>query len=166
MNKYVLILADKDNCTLLVEKQSPEWQKGKFNLIGGKVEEGETLNNAAIREFNEETGLGQLVFHTEYIGYFYGNEPTPVQIKDVTVNTWESEYEVHLFVFHLTEKRNPSPHESEKEKIFWKSSQDLLTESRLMKNLKILIPLMRNLRHTKKDLVINDNGSSLEIESW
>jgi 8-oxo-dGTP diphosphatase len=41
----------------LIEKQKPEWQKGRYNGIGGKAEEGETLEVAMAREFHEETGV-------------------------------------------------------------------------------------------------------------
>src|SRR5947207_2773047 len=41
---------------LLIMKDKPEWQKGFFNLVGGKVEDGETPEQAALRELKEETG--------------------------------------------------------------------------------------------------------------
>jgi 8-oxo-dGTP diphosphatase len=41
---------------VLVEKKHPEWQAGRFNGVGGKVEEGETFHDAMVREFREETG--------------------------------------------------------------------------------------------------------------
>lgn len=41
----------------LVRKAKPEWQAGKFNGIGGKLEEGETFAQANVREFQEETGV-------------------------------------------------------------------------------------------------------------
>jgi 8-oxo-dGTP diphosphatase len=40
----------------LVRKEKPEWQKGRLNGIGGKVEPGETEYAAMVREFREETG--------------------------------------------------------------------------------------------------------------
>lgn len=40
----------------LIHKNRPKWQAGKINGIGGKVEEGESLHEAMIREFREETG--------------------------------------------------------------------------------------------------------------
>lgn len=40
----------------LVRKQRPEWQKGRLNGIGGKIEPGETALDAIVREFAEETG--------------------------------------------------------------------------------------------------------------
>ncbi len=40
----------------LVLKNRPEFQKGKLNGPGGKIEEGETPAQAMRREFKEETG--------------------------------------------------------------------------------------------------------------
>ena len=42
---------------LLVRKQRPAWQRGRFNGIGGHVEEGELPLEAMRREFFEETDL-------------------------------------------------------------------------------------------------------------
>lgn len=42
---------------LLVQKNHPEWQKGLFNAIGGKVEGVENFHTCQRREFREETGL-------------------------------------------------------------------------------------------------------------
>ena len=42
---------------LLIEKQRPDWQKGKLNLPGGHIEEGETSAECVRREFNEEVGV-------------------------------------------------------------------------------------------------------------
>lgn len=42
---------------VLIRKTKPEWQAGRVNGVGGKVEAGETYREAMIREFTEETGL-------------------------------------------------------------------------------------------------------------
>lgn len=42
---------------LLIEKQRPAWQKGKWNGIGGHIEAGETPNQAMAREFEEEANI-------------------------------------------------------------------------------------------------------------
>lgn len=42
---------------LLIHKNRPEWQKGKMNGIGGKVEAGEESLDCMVRETLEETGL-------------------------------------------------------------------------------------------------------------
>ncbi|WP_272687347.1 NUDIX domain-containing protein [Providencia sp. PROV149] len=42
---------------VLIKKCQPEWQKGKFNGVGGKIHQGETPEEAMRREFLEETGV-------------------------------------------------------------------------------------------------------------
>ena len=58
MNKIYVVgfISDKKK-VLLIKKNRPEWQKDKFNGIGGKVEWGEDSLAAMIRETKEETGL-------------------------------------------------------------------------------------------------------------
>jgi 8-oxo-dGTP diphosphatase len=57
MQEYVLGVAHDTINVVFIEKKHPEWQKGLLNLPGGKVEEGETPEDAMSREFLEETGL-------------------------------------------------------------------------------------------------------------
>lgn len=40
----------------LIRKNKPQWQRGKLNGIGGKIDPGETPLEAMVREFREETG--------------------------------------------------------------------------------------------------------------
>ena len=42
---------------VLIHKKRPDWQAGKLNGVGGKVEEGEFALDAMRREFQEETGV-------------------------------------------------------------------------------------------------------------
>jgi 8-oxo-dGTP diphosphatase len=42
---------------LLIQKNRPTWQAGKLNGIGGRIEDGETPDDAMRREFLEETGV-------------------------------------------------------------------------------------------------------------
>jgi len=42
---------------LLIEKNKPEWMKGLYNGVGGRIEEGESSLQAMVREFKEETDL-------------------------------------------------------------------------------------------------------------
>lgn len=49
--------AKKQN-VVLIEKQKPEWQKDKYNGVGGKVEPNDLgIHYAMVREFYEETGV-------------------------------------------------------------------------------------------------------------
>ena len=57
--KYVngfLFSPDYKKITLL-RKNRPEWQAGKINGIGGRIELEETPIEAMVREFDEEAGL-------------------------------------------------------------------------------------------------------------
>jgi 8-oxo-dGTP diphosphatase len=40
----------------LIKKARPEWQAGRYNGIGGHLEDNETYHEAMAREFFEETG--------------------------------------------------------------------------------------------------------------
>jgi 8-oxo-dGTP diphosphatase len=46
-----------NNEVLLIRKNRPQWQAGKLNGIGGKIENCESAYDAMCREFMEETGL-------------------------------------------------------------------------------------------------------------
>lgn len=62
MIKYVVgFYFNPDKTTvILIKKNSPEWQKGKLNGVGGKIELHETSSEAMAREFWEETGISTL----------------------------------------------------------------------------------------------------------
>lgn len=56
--KYVLgfIFGKTHNFVLLQRKAKPDWQKGRYNGVGGKIEDGETPEQAMTREGVEEVG--------------------------------------------------------------------------------------------------------------
>lgn len=61
MTEYVLGFlfsnAPEFSRVVLIRKKKPEWQAGKLNGVGGKVEKGETALDAMRREFLEECGV-------------------------------------------------------------------------------------------------------------
>lgn len=58
MKKFnVVIVFDKDEKNILMCKREKEPYKGKYNLVGGKVELGEDELSAAYRELEEESGI-------------------------------------------------------------------------------------------------------------
>lgn len=59
MKRYTVtfLFEPKLDSVWLIEKQKPEWQKGCLNGIGGKIEDGETPMECAIRELKEEAGV-------------------------------------------------------------------------------------------------------------
>lgn len=57
MQVVVGLVYDDKNRVLLIKKNRPDWQKGIYNGIGGKINENETSREAMIRECKEESGL-------------------------------------------------------------------------------------------------------------
>ncbi len=59
MIEYVagFLFSEDKKHVLLIQKNKPEWQKGLYNAVGGKIEPEETPLDAMHREFYEETGL-------------------------------------------------------------------------------------------------------------
>jgi 8-oxo-dGTP diphosphatase len=72
--QYVLGIATLGNAVVMVKKNRPAWQAGKFNFPGGKIEEGETPEQAMYREFLEETGVEVLPDAWRYIGRIYSKQ--------------------------------------------------------------------------------------------
>lgn len=54
-------------CVVLIEKQRPEWQKGKLNGVGGHMEKGESPLKTMTREFEEEAGITVDDWHVDII---------------------------------------------------------------------------------------------------
>ena len=57
MTEYVAGFLFWGNDVWLIRKNKPDWQRGRINGIGGKIEFGETPLEAMIREFKEEAGV-------------------------------------------------------------------------------------------------------------
>lgn len=57
--QYVLafLFSEDKRELLLIRKNKPQWQRGRLNGIGGKIEPGEKPEDAILREIAEETGL-------------------------------------------------------------------------------------------------------------
>jgi len=53
------VIDKKNNCTLMIyrNKKQNDYHEGKWNGLGGKFEAGETPEECAIREIEEESGL-------------------------------------------------------------------------------------------------------------
>lgn len=57
MTQYVLgfMFNPAKTKVVLIKKTKPDWQKGKLNGVGGKIEKDELPDVAMVREFKEET---------------------------------------------------------------------------------------------------------------
>lgn len=132
MKEYVVIFASispeiEQREVLLVLKDRPEWQKGKLNLPGGKIEEGESPVAAAVRELKEETGLDPIGVEPKIMGTIKGQQSLI--------------YSVNIRVPFYTKL---SPREGETEVPNWYFWSFIKNDERLMPNLRITIPLMKD----------------------
>lgn len=66
----VIIVYNKEENKILMCKREKEPYKGKFNLVGGKVEPNEDELSAAYRELQEETGITNNDIKLTYIMNF------------------------------------------------------------------------------------------------
>lgn len=108
---------------LMVLKDRPAWQKGRLNLLGGKVEPGETPAEAAFRELKEESGIIAMTMprrHGQIIGV---------------------DCIVHCFAVDVSD-RKIEPREGETEKVEWYDWRAVRVDPRLMPNLRVIIPLL------------------------
>lgn len=98
MKQLTLLFLLKDNSILLAMKKRG-FGAGRWNGVGGKVEEGESINDAAMRECQEEIGV------------------TPHKLQKVAEITFEEQYEETKTTFFVTvfttESWDGKPTESE-----------------------------------------------------
>ena len=53
----IIAVFNKDHTKVLMCKRRSDPYKGKYNFVGGKIEQGEDGMSAAYRELEEETGI-------------------------------------------------------------------------------------------------------------
>lgn len=106
---------------LLIHKNKPEWQKGKLNGLGGKLEANETAVACMVRETKEESDL----FTVEKDWVYVGNLTSEIFFTEV-------------FACIYSGDKNDAK-SMEEQKIAWFSSKDLPTN--VITNLTWLIPL-------------------------
>src|SRR6185437_15233341 len=86
MQQYSLGIAFDFNENLaIIKKTKPEWQAGKYNFIGGKLEENENILDCMSREFYEETGVMIPSYNWKFVGKMFREYDFTVFIF-VTVN--------------------------------------------------------------------------------
>jgi 8-oxo-dGTP diphosphatase len=107
---------------LLILKNRPEWQKGKYNFPGGHVEEDETMVECVVREFKEECNLNSNKEDWRFIGFL--NNDTNYQCSIYTA-------------FNLGEVQT-----NEDQEVKWFDLENL--PENIITNLTWLIPFAKN----------------------
>ena len=82
----VFTIVDDDLCVLLIQRGGPPFL-GRWALPGGFVKTDENLDQAAVRELAEETGIHKQVGLLEQFGS-YGNPDRDPRMRVVTVGYW------------------------------------------------------------------------------
>lgn len=128
MPDYVLVFTNRlfKEEILFIEKDRPEFQKGRFNIPGGKIEKDDLSPLAAAnRELIEETG------------YSLQGGRVAGLIRDTA-----REFNVYICKGVVNNKEEPQPREGETERPFWGLWSQIRKDPRLMPNLKIAVPLL------------------------
>jgi 8-oxo-dGTP diphosphatase len=129
MKRYALafpipFFRQSENQVVLIQKAKPEWQKGKLNLVGGHVEDGENYVATAVRELEEETGLEAEVHESRVCGFISG-EGYEIAVVRCPYHD----------LFQVPQTRTG-------EKVFSFPAQKAIQLPNLIPNLKVVIPLM------------------------
>jgi len=136
--KFVVIYAydpSYPDKVLLVQKDRPAWQKGCLNLLGGKVEPGESELETALRELKEESGLTVKSIHRKR----RGGHPD-VKLMGAIVSETSMVYCVSLPVDSTVTLK---PRKGETEVAQWHDWEVVKSDPRLMPNLRCVIPMIK-----------------------
>lgn len=72
----IIAVFNKDHTKVLMCKRRSDPYKGKYNFVGGKIEQGEDGMSAAYRELEEETGITRrdisLIHFIDFTYHWYG----------------------------------------------------------------------------------------------
>lgn len=111
---------------VLMNKNRPEWQKGKINAPGGKVETFEELDECIVREFLEECCLITSESDWKHIGILYNSNLN---------------YTVDIFTA-IQKEQHGILQTGEDQKVFWHSTTNFPNNT--ITNLKWIVPFALN----------------------
>ena len=107
---------EQDGKILLVKYPEDDWLKGKWDLPGGRLHEGETAREGALREVKEEIGAD-------------------IQIHEVLatgVKVVSEAFKLYWVIYRgnlVNPEATLTPEEGEIERVEWKSVEEFLTLS-------------------------------------
>lgn len=92
MNKKILTLCVVYTDThILLGMKKHGFGEGRWNGFGGKVEEGETIEKAALRELLEETGLDTAILRKRGILRLIGETKNPLEVHLFSADSFMGE---------------------------------------------------------------------------
>ena len=110
------LFSDDRRWVTLIRKNRPEWQAGKYNGVGGKVEVGEAVNDAMVREFYEETGVKTKWTDWKEFALLRGSKGDAIYVFKATstkhlsfVKTQTDEEIMNILVKHILDADEPYP---------------------------------------------------------
>lgn len=130
---------------MFIKKTRPNWQAGKINIPGGKIEEGETPEQAAYRELKEESGV--VGFNHLYCGKMF--------FEDGVIHCIRIDCD-------FVELKKP---ENETEECFWLSWDKAQLDPNLIPNLKMIVPLMAA-KNIGWEIKYTESGVLLDFKSF
>ena len=116
---------------------------GYYDIPGGKIEDGETPEEASIREFKEETGI--TIKKQHYIGH----------------NTIEYPDRIFEFKIYLVDDYSGDPLEFEENYSMWINVDDLYKEERLFPSIEV-IKYLKDGMNLKIDCDSNNNITNID----
>ena len=122
VRKAVRCFLIRENKVVVTKYKAGNLKAGYYEIPGGKIEEGETPEQAVVREFKEETGM----------------KVSNLKLKGTMI----VEYPNRIFNFetYVAQEYQGEPQEFEENTSEWIAINELLTEEKILSNIVILNP--------------------------
>jgi len=151
IRKAVRCYCIKDNKVVAIRYKKGHHKEGYYDMPGGKIEDGELPEEAAIREIKEETGI---------------DANNPIHKGKLIVDAPEKQYELEVFVVY---EINGEPEETEENTSEWLEINELLRKDKKFSNIMLLdAQLVENLINEGKSInlliEIDDDENILSIK--
>lgn len=144
VRKAVRTFLIKDN-KVIATKYKTKTNFEYYDIPGGKIEDGETSEQASIREFKEETGIE--IIEQQYKG-------------NVIVEYFNMIFD---FDVYIVKKFNGTPLDFEENYSFWIDVDELLKQNKKIPSIEVLNYL--NIENINLKIYVDENHKILKIES-
>jgi 8-oxo-dGTP pyrophosphatase MutT (NUDIX family) len=144
-------LVDRDSNSILIAMKKRGFGKGKYNGVGGKLQDGEIIEQAMIRETYEEIGVRPSTYKkvAELSFYFGGSRPNP-----------DFNQKVHVFI---SESWDGKPLESEEMKPEWVKIDNIPLE-RMWADDKYWLPEVLKGKYVEAAFLFGDNEKITDMK--